>query len=434
MRLAFLLSVIALTSGPMASAETYLVLPDGTGDFATIQEAIDASVNGDVVELADGTFRGPGNRDLDYQGKAITVRSRSGSPESCVIDCEGSEGDPRRGFYFHTGELETSVLEAITIQGGYMDHPIDPPWGGGLLCVRTAPLIRNCVLRDNYCDNGGGGLLSAHGSPMLVRCRFEANSAFGEGGGMRCWGGHPVLTECEFLSNEANVGGGLACLGNDVHATDCTFTGNEGSPGALYCWGTTALIEGCFFDSNESPVYGGAVECKAGSPVFRRCTFWRNRGPAGGGAVYCQEAAEPTFLKCTFANNFTMYDAAGLRATEQSHATLAETIIAFGTNGRAIRCASGGSATLSCCDIYGNELGDWEECIEGQFGIDGNISADPLFCDLLDGDFTLSCDSPCAPGQNPPCGLMGAWPAACGASPVELTSWGRVKLLYRTPE
>ena len=39
-----------------AAAETYLINPEGTEDFPTIPAAIDALVDGDVIELTDGTF------------------------------------------------------------------------------------------------------------------------------------------------------------------------------------------------------------------------------------------------------------------------------------------------------------------------------------------------------------------------------------------
>ena len=39
--------------------------------------------------IADGTYTGEGNRDIEFKGKAITVRSASG-PESCIIDSEGN--------------------------------------------------------------------------------------------------------------------------------------------------------------------------------------------------------------------------------------------------------------------------------------------------------------------------------------------------------
>lgn len=85
---------------------------------------------------------------------------------------------------------------------------------------------------------------------------------------------------------------------------------------------------------------------------------------------------------------------------------------------------------LSCCDIYGNEGGDWVGVIADEYGINGNISEDPLFCDHPGGDYTLSCASPCAPENNPDCGLIGAWPVACGASPVERTTWGRLRQTF----
>ena len=53
-----------------ASAEIIPVAPDGP---ITIQEAIDSSSPGDIIELADGLFTGDGNRDLDFRGKACFV-------------------------------------------------------------------------------------------------------------------------------------------------------------------------------------------------------------------------------------------------------------------------------------------------------------------------------------------------------------------------
>jgi hypothetical protein len=79
-----LLACCAIIIAFSASATTYVIEPDGSGDFPTIQAAINASSDGDIIELADGTFTGAGNRDVDVAGRAVTVRSQSGDPETCV--------------------------------------------------------------------------------------------------------------------------------------------------------------------------------------------------------------------------------------------------------------------------------------------------------------------------------------------------------------
>ncbi|MBN2589216.1 MAG: hypothetical protein JXA96_05110, partial [Sedimentisphaerales bacterium] len=57
-------------------------------DYPNIQAAIDDANDGDIVLVAPGTYTGEGNRDIDFMGKAITVKSEYG-PESCIIQCGG---------------------------------------------------------------------------------------------------------------------------------------------------------------------------------------------------------------------------------------------------------------------------------------------------------------------------------------------------------
>jgi len=66
--------------------------PSGGGDYATIQEAVDAADEGDTILLADGTFTGPGNVDITWQDKGLVFMSASGDRDACVIDCGGAAG------------------------------------------------------------------------------------------------------------------------------------------------------------------------------------------------------------------------------------------------------------------------------------------------------------------------------------------------------
>ncbi len=73
---------------------------DGTAahPFDAIEEGIDAATAGDTVLVLDGTYTGAGNKNLEFAGKAISVRSENGA-RSSIIDCQ----DSGRGFFFGHG-------------------------------------------------------------------------------------------------------------------------------------------------------------------------------------------------------------------------------------------------------------------------------------------------------------------------------------------
>jgi hypothetical protein len=200
-----LLSSAVLAFAAAVIAETYVVNPEGTGDFPTIQAAIDAVVDGDVIELADGTFTGEGNRDIDYLGKAITIRSRNGNPSYCIIDCEGSETDPHRGFVFDSSEGSSSVLAGITITNGFS------PCGGGVRCDYASPTIVSCAFLQNSspeCE-GGGALFWGGGMASVRHCVFAENTAGLGGAAASCNGANTTFECCTFIRNTADRGGGL---------------------------------------------------------------------------------------------------------------------------------------------------------------------------------------------------------------------------------
>jgi hypothetical protein len=129
-----------------AGAAVHYVFPDESGDFPTIQAAIDAAEDGDLILLGDGRFTGDGNRALTYRGKAITIRSLSGNAEDCVIDCEGAA----RGLSFIAGEEASSILREVTITNASTLGT-----GGAMYVSGASPTILRCRLIANHAGAGG---------------------------------------------------------------------------------------------------------------------------------------------------------------------------------------------------------------------------------------------------------------------------------------
>ena len=145
------------------------------GDFPNIQAAVDHVQDGDIIELGDGLFQGEGNRDIDYLGKGIVIRSQSGNPQTCIVDCGG---------VFHRGFLlndvgQNAVLEGLTIENGVHEY------GGAVLCYgNSSPLISNCIFRNNYAEDGGAIYNGDGAFPRIMHCTFAENRANGMGGGL----------------------------------------------------------------------------------------------------------------------------------------------------------------------------------------------------------------------------------------------------------
>ncbi|MCA9755511.1 MAG: right-handed parallel beta-helix repeat-containing protein [Candidatus Eisenbacteria bacterium] len=193
-----------LGDGTVCSPEgcALVVLADGSGAYPTIQSAVDAAASGSIVELANGVFTGVGNRGVQFGGKAITVRSASGVPDSCVVDAEGLD----RGFYFRDGETQASVLEGISIRNGAVTGG---GRGGGIACVLgSSPTIRNVAIRGCTSEAEGGAFYASSGSPLLEECLVSGNAAT-EGAGVFIEGtASAYLVGCTVSGNSATLSGG----------------------------------------------------------------------------------------------------------------------------------------------------------------------------------------------------------------------------------
>ena len=181
--------------------------------FDSIQKAIDAVSSGCTITVRNGTYRGTGNRDIDFGGKSIRLRSEGG-PANCTIDCQGTSAEPRRAFYFHSGESAGSIVEGFTITGGYASasSPTYADSGGGILAQGASPSIINNLFRGNTARQYGGGVYCTDSAATITGNTFDGNvTTYGSGAGVGCGPNTSVtIAGNVFTGNAAyNMGGGI---------------------------------------------------------------------------------------------------------------------------------------------------------------------------------------------------------------------------------
>jgi hypothetical protein len=197
---------------------------------------------------------------------------------------------------------------------------------------------------------------------------------------------------------------------------DCQGSETNWSRGFLFYYGEGlgSVLEGVTI-KNGYGYEGGGIWCWASSPTISNVILTGNTALFSGGGVYCGEGSSPDIGNATIYGN-SATDGGGLYCVNASSPYVRNSIIAYNTDGAAVRLADAESRpALTCCDIYGNVGGDWTPEIGEHFGLCGNISLDPLFClgENPDRPFTVQNTSPCAPGALLECDGMGAVGVGC---------------------
>ena len=231
-----------------------LVRADGTGDVPDIQTALEvASTDFALIELDNGVFTGPRNRNLDFLDKRINLRSLHNDPDSCIIDCESVD----RAIFFEN-PIRTVIVRGIT--------------------------IRNGVGTD-------GGAIWAEDNRLTVRvCKFVNNQATEDGGAI--FGKLSLIADCSFIDNHARNGG--AVFGSIEGMTGCRFALNTATTlgGGAKC--DVATIANCLFEENVAGILGGGLYIYDGS--VSACEFRDNTADDGGGLAAVDEYDELTLL------------------------------------------------------------------------------------------------------------------------------------------
>lgn len=140
----------------------------------SIQAAIDAAQNGDVIIVPTGTYY----ENLDFKGKAITVKSTNPQDPNTVSSTIIDGGFSGPVVTFRTGESASSVLSGVTLTNGTGRVIDGKSAGGGIFISGASPIISHSVISGNQAELGGGIYIN-DASPTLTNNTIENNQGFG---------------------------------------------------------------------------------------------------------------------------------------------------------------------------------------------------------------------------------------------------------------
>jgi hypothetical protein len=431
-----------------------IYVPD---NYPTIQDAINASANGDTVIVRPGTYV----ENIDFVGKAITVQSEQGAT---VTTIDGNQAGSV--VIFQSGEGPASVLEEFTLANGTGTLNGTDLIGGGICCIGASPTIKGNIIKDNVVNSPvyqslGGGICCKGSSPAIERNIITGNLSQIFGGGISCYqNSSPAILNNTISDNNCYYGGGISCyvdsspvvtnniisghtggiMGGGISCyqdssptiTNNTITGNSAhSGGGINCYiSSSPVITANIITWNSSGSYGGGISSMHSSSPYisSNLIMWNdvygNWGGSGGG-IFCESA--------TIANNIIMGNVADASYFDGGGGGIAcqDTVIITNNTifenkadiGGGIGCFDA-SLTISNTILWKNTAPKGKEIYLGTTFIPttllisysdvhggaasvqvepgcsvvcglGLIDADPLFADPTNNDFHLTWPSPC---------------------------------------
>jgi parallel beta-helix repeat protein len=235
--------------------------------------------------------------------------------------------------------LENSrvVIDGFTIRSIHDEDAVVSK-GGGIFCApSSSPTVVNNVINGNRAVFGGGIYCAPSSSPTIKNNVISENKAGNFGGGIFSYKASPNITNNTIAENEASSAGG-----------------------GIYCDRDTLRITNNIIWNNKAKS-GGGISCDRSFCEIINNTITKNEAVYGGG-IYFYKGAVRIINTILWQNTDDLYSPVFGPSSRPNHSNLGD--------------------------------GDFR-------GLNGNISADPLFSDPENGDFRLRPDSPCLDAGDP---------------------------------
>ena len=234
-------------------------------------------------------------------------------------------------------EGSRAVIDGFTITSVNKDMDTSAIRGGGIYCApSSSPVIINNIITGNNAVYGGAIYCDRSSSPAIINNVISKNKATGIGGGIYSFWAAPNINRNRLVENEAADAGG-----------------------GIFCNRDSSRITNNIISKNKAKL-GGGISCERSAATVINDTITANMAVYGGG-IFVDSGSVRVVNLILWQNEDDLYFKQLSSASRPNHSNIGD--------------------------------GDFR-------GINGNISADPLFADPENGDFRLQPGSPCINSGN----------------------------------
>jgi hypothetical protein len=373
------LALLWLVAGPANGPATPVyaadltVCPAGqpTCDYATVQDAVDAAGDGDVIKVATGVYtdvhQRAGITQTVYVSKTVTIRGGY-SADLTAWDSEAysttlDAGGQGRVLYI-TGNISPTV-EGLRITGGNGGGQD----GGGLFIISATATISGNQIFSNTASEGGG-LCVISATATISGNQVYSNTA-SQGGGLYVISATATISNNQVYSNTAGAGGGLALSHSNITLSANTILSNTAtSGGGLVLTASEATLVNNIIANNRANAQGSGLSIHGSSARALHTTIARNAGGGSAGLYVTDHTANisTTYSALWLTNTILVSHSLGITVGAGSTATLAATL--WGTGTWANQTDWGGAGTIATGTV--------------------NVRGDPTFADPGAGDYHIT--------------------------------------------
>ena len=220
MKLKSLLFLVLISVNSWLLSTTWHIKQDGTGNFTTIQEGIDACADSDTILVYPGTYF----ENLVIEEKYMTIGSLylTTGDESYISQTiiDGFHNDSVIHIEDISGYYQMYIVGFIIQNGiGYQEnYPYSPDRAGGGLFISESDMnIVKCIIQYNNVNHVGGGIVLSNSNLNLSGSTIRYNSAYNAAGGLLIGF---ISSSVNFDTDDLNsIYLNYAGVGNDIFKT-----------------------------------------------------------------------------------------------------------------------------------------------------------------------------------------------------------------------